>query len=350
MKALVTGGTGLVGANLVRELLAAGDEVVALVRETSDLRGLDGLKVHLRQGDVLDPASVRAAAEGCEVAYHAAAVFSYWGPTAEQLEKVAVDGTRNVLAVAKSVGVRRVVVTSSSVTLGSSTRTVPRDEACEFDDPDAPAYYRSKVEQERAAFELGEALGLEVCAACPAIVLGPHDYRLSPSNAILLRYLEDPLRITFPGGCNVVHARDVAQGHRLIALHGKPGQRYFLGSENLEWALLHRTIAELAGVAAPRMHATRTAALLTAMAQELGAAVTGRAPKTTRAEANTVGRFYWYRHDRAAALGYRPRPAREAIADALAWLVGCSPHVGRDLAAKLRPSPDVLRLREAFLD
>ncbi len=119
MKILVTGASGVIGANLVRELLADGHEVRAFVREKSDLRSLHGLEIQIVVGDVLEPDGLASAAEGCDLLFHAAAVFSYWSHAADELEKIAVEGTVNVVQTARRTGVRRVVLTSSSVVLGS---------------------------------------------------------------------------------------------------------------------------------------------------------------------------------------------------------------------------------------
>src|SRR5579859_5846865 len=304
MKALVSGANGFVGANLVRELLAAGHRVRAMARATSDLRGLDGLPIEVVYGDVLDMASFTEAAHGCEVLFHAAGVFAYWGVTDKELLRISVDGVRNAVDVAHAAGVRRMVLTSSSVVFGSSRKAFPRDEDCELRDPDPPAYVRAKATQEQVAFERARTLGVDLVAACPTMVVGPHDYRLVPSNAVIVRYLEDPFRATFPGGCNIVHAGDVARGHLILAERGERGGRYLLGSENWEWSLIHRTISELCGVAGPFMTATHTSAYLAAAAMELAAHFTGKPPASTRAQATMVGRYYWYQHAKAAALGY----------------------------------------------
>lgn len=342
MRALVTGASGFVGSNVVRELLAAGYEVRALVRPTSNLRALSGLPIEYATGDVLDSPSVRAAATGCDVLFHTAAVFSYWGHSEQQLFEVSVDGTRTVLDAASAAGVRRVVLTSSSVALGSSTRAVVRDESAQIaDDEPAPAYFHAKAAQERSAMDYAKKLGVELIAACPTIVVGAHDYRAVPSTAVILDYLKDALRVTFPGGCNVVHVGDVARGHVLLAQRGEPGQRYVLGSENLQWSLLHRMIGELAGVGGPKVNANRTTSLLTAVASEAISQLTGNRPLVTRAQSSTVGRFYWYSHAKAAALGYQPRPAREALMLALGWLLQ-SPHMTRTLRLGLRPTAEVV--------
>ena len=120
MIVLVTGANGLVGANLVRELLSAGHTVRAFVRPTSDRRSVKGLAVNLVFGDVLNRESLLAAAQGCDLLFHAAAAFTYWDQSSGDLMKLAVQGTRHVVEAAHDAGVRRVVLTSSSVVLGSS--------------------------------------------------------------------------------------------------------------------------------------------------------------------------------------------------------------------------------------
>jgi dihydroflavonol-4-reductase len=341
MKALVTGANGLVGSNLVRELSTQGHEVRGMVRRTSDLRSLAGLPVELVEGDVLDEGSLARAAAGCDVMFHTAAIFAYWGHRDAELERITVDGTRNAVAAARAASVRRVVLTSSSVVCGSNARPVERDETCGLDDRDPPFYYVAKARQEATARSLARRNGIELVAVCPTMSVGAHDYRLVPSNQVILRYLDDPFRVTFPGGCNIVHVQDVARGHVLAAEHGEPDGRYLLAGENLEWSLLHRIVAELCGVPAPALLATHTAAYLTACASEAAAWLTGRPPAATRAETKTLGRYYWYSHARASALGYAPRPARRALAEAIAWLLS-SPHVSATLRSRLRPAREVL--------
>lgn len=336
MKAIVTGANGLIGANLVRELLADGHEVRAFVRASSDLRGLDGLDVEIVTGDVLRRETLVDAARGCDVLFHAAAVFAYWGFNVAQMEEIAVVGARNAVEAASTAGVSRVVLTSSSVVLGSSRERKVRDERCEMMEENPPPYSKAKALQESAAFARAAELGVELVAVCPTMSIGAHDYRLGPSNAIICSYLADPFKITFPGGCNLVSVRDVARGHMLAAFRGHAGQRYVLGSENLEWTAIHEMISDLCGVPGPHFHANHTSSYLAATAQEIISFFTQTTPLTTREQAKMVGRFYWYSHKRATAeLGFKPRPAQRALAEAIAWLVQ-STHISPALRATLK--------------
>jgi dihydroflavonol-4-reductase len=349
MKALVTGANGLIGANLVRELIRRGDEVTGLVRAGSDVSGLAGVPIRLVVGDVLDPASLPAAVEGQGVVFHTAVAFSYWGHDPAQMARTATDGSLNVLAAAAEADVGRVVMTSSSVTLGASYAREVRDEdAMASDDPEESAYVLAKIAQERAAADAARRLGVPIVFACPTMSVGPFGAGLGPSNGLITSYLADPMRLTWAGGCNIAAVQDVAAGHILLAEHGAPGARYVLGGENLTWRQVHALVAELAGVAAPRAEASAVACYALAVAEEARARLTGHAPLATRAQARMVGRYYWYGHARAAALGYAPRPARAALCEALAWLVA-TPHVARETRAGLRLAREVHAARLARL-
>jgi dihydroflavonol-4-reductase len=319
MIALVTGANGLIGANLCRSLLKAGYEVRALVRKSSDLSEIGNLKLEIMYGDVLRPETLHAPTAGCDIVFHAASVFSYWGVTDADLEKTAVEGVSNVLVASRAAGVKRVVLTSSSVVFGSSTHTVVRSETSSPDTVSSSSYCLSKLRQQRRALELAGDLDLDLVIVNPCMTVGPHDAKLSPSNAVIIAYLADPFHTTFPGGCNIVAVQDVADGHLLAAEKGRRGECYLLGSENMEWSLIHRIVGELCGVPGPQLYANHTVSFLAAAAQEMWAQFTGTRPATTREQAKMVGQFYWYSHAKAQTeLGYAPGPARAAIAKAVA--------------------------------
>jgi dihydroflavonol-4-reductase len=343
VKVLVTGATGLVGANVVREAIAAGHEVRAMVRPTSDTRALP-FGIETVEGDVMDRASIARAVAACDGVVHCAARFRYHDVSAAELHDVAVEGTRNVIRAAATVGARRVVVTSSSVTCGYSTTQEVVDEHAPSRAGDREPYVESKIAQERVAFDEGAAAGIDVVVACPTITVGPYDTHLSPSNAIIITFLRDPLRLTYPGGCNVVAVADVARGHLLLLERGIAGTRYLLGSENLTWTELFRAIADRCGVSGPYLRAGHVGAYLAAATAEWIARITGEPPLTTRTQARMVGRYYWYSVARAMELGYAPRPAGVALAEAIAWLAA-SEHVSRELRTTMRLSREVYRAR-----
>ncbi len=339
MKIAVTGATGLLGGQVVRAALADGHEVTAIVRSTGPSQ-LDGLDVTQVRAGLENGQRLRSALRGVEGLVHCAAVYAFGAERAAEVARVNAGGTRFVIEAAAAAGVGRVVVTTSSVTCGSSESPSARDESAHLGQEPSPPYYASKVAQEEVALTTGVALGIPVVLALPTVVLGGPFGRLAPSNAIVLRYLLDATRSTYPGGCNVVDVRDAARGHLLLLQHGEDGQRYLLGGQDLTWRMLHTVVADLAGLPGPYAEVPAPVAWAASAAAEGWAKLIGGSPLSTREEAMTVGRYYWYSSARAASLGYTPRPAREALAASLAWLV-ISEHVPRFVREGLRLAPEV---------
>lgn len=345
MRALVTGASGLIGANLVRALLGRGHSVRAFARATSRLDAIAGLPTEIAHGDVLRPRDVERAARGCDVVFHTAGHFTYGTHDLPTLERTAVDGSLAVLHAAKRARVRRVVLTSSSVVFGYTTARAILDETVPIGaDLSEPPYVISKVDQDRLAAACAAEIGIELLLVCPTLSVGPFGTTLGPSNGLIVTYVSDPFHLTYTGGCNVVSAYDVGIGHVLVAERGTAGEHYLLGGENLEWVAMHSLIAELAGVPGPGMIANGTLCLLAATAEEFWARFRDRSPRTTREQARMVDRYYWYNHGKAARLGYAPRSARSALAEAIAWLAA-SPHVTREMRADMSLAREVYTAR-----
>lgn len=343
MKAVVTGATGLVGGQVVRALVAAGYDVRAALHRSGPSMS-DTQPVEWVRAPLMDPTRLVSALSGADVIVHCAALYAYGREHAAEVERVNVEGTSRVVTAAARAGVGRVVVTSSSVTCGSTPGPVACTESGRLGSGYAPAYFGSKVRQEEVALQTGADLGVEIVIACPTVVLGGPATRLVPSNAIIVRYLLDPTRSTYPGGCNLVSAADVGVGHVVLAEHGLPGERYLLGGDNLSWRGLHSLIADLAGLTGPYAELPTSWAYLASAAAEGWAGLTGGTALATREEALTVGRYHWYSSAKAAALGYRSGPTRFAVANALAWLV-VSPHVPRWVREGLRLADEVRAAR-----
>ena len=312
MRIAVTGATGLVGGQVVAAATAAGHDVLAVTRPDPDRPRTEvriaGHAIPAATATLADPAALRRALEGCDALVHCAAVYAFGEGRAAEVDRVNTDGTRAVLEAAAAAGISRAVVTSSSVTRGSSLLPRARSERDTLGAEPAPAYYASKVAQEDVALEAGRRLRLEVVLALPTVVLGGPFTRLAPSNAIVLRYLLDPTRSTFPGGCNVVDARDVGAGHVRLLERGVAGERYLLGGEDVSWRMLHTLVSDLAGLPGPFAELDAGSAWALSAAAEWWAGLRDEAPLTTREEATTVGRFYWYTSAKAA--GTRSRAAR----------------------------------------
>jgi dihydroflavonol-4-reductase len=319
-RAFVTGANGHIGASIVKELEGRGYEVSGLVRPGSDRRGLEGSALTIHEGDVLDAPSVARAMKGADVVFHCAASFALWARDPDEILRPALEGTRNVLEAAASAGVRRVVHTSSAAAVGASTsadRLLMEDDW--FDDPRVP-YYQAKTQSERLAVRLARERGIDLVTVCPTMVLGAGDYRLTPSQRVLLD-LVNGKGVTVDGGTNVVSAADVAVGHVLAAERGRPFERYILGGDNLSIVEIGGLLEALTGVRPKHLRLPRWAFKGIAAVMELGAGIRHRAPAMTRAAVDDVlGKYAWYDLTRARAeLGFEAAPAMLVIAEAIQW-------------------------------
>ncbi len=257
MKALVTGSTGFVGANLVEGLTAAGHEVRALHRSSSRLDALADLHYEPVIGDVLDRASLTQAMQGVDWVFHVAAVSDYWRQAGTAwLYRVNVGGTRTVLEAASAVGVRRVVFTSSAAALGAPLdgthwSSVPLlNETTGFNlHPTLSPYGHSKHLAEQVVREF-VIHGLDVVIVNPTVILGPRDLNLI-SGSLILATFRRQIPVIPPGGVNYIDVADVAAGHIAAAELGQPGERYILGAHNLTHCQAVKIIAQVVGVRPP---------------------------------------------------------------------------------------------------
>lgn len=251
-RVLVTGASGHLGANLVRQLLTGPDDVRVLVRQGSDNAAVDGLDVERHVGDIRHPDAVRPAVHGCRRVYHCAARISTVRGGERELYECNVLGTRNVLDAARAAEVQRVVVTGS---LGA-TGMLPgqaSDERVPFD-PFAPhtAYEHTKALVEHEALRAA-ADGLDVVVAASCAIVGPHDYKPSRMGSVLLRFAARALRGYVPGGFEFVTVRDIVAGHVLAMDKGRSGQKYLFGSGYLSMDDLMALFEAITGMPRPRL-------------------------------------------------------------------------------------------------
>jgi dihydroflavonol-4-reductase len=319
MKTLLTGATGLVGANLAHLLCEQGVRPRLLVRERSDRRGLRGLSYEEVLGDVLDADSLGAAMKGVERVYHVAGLVRFDPFIRQDISRINTQGTRNVLEAARSAGVRRVVVVSSVAAVGHGPLAEPATEESAYNYAGDNPYHDSKREAEQLALA-ASGPALEVLAGNPSFVLGPYDVR--PSTGELLLFVARGIVQVYPsGGINVVNAQDVARGLQLIMDKGRPGERYILGGENLTYREFLTLCAEEAGVSPPMLPVPD--AVVKAVGR-LGDVVGRLSPdlfkhvNTAFLQALPLPAY----HSSAKAmreLGYQPRPVRLGIREALRW-------------------------------
>lgn len=252
MRALVTGGTGFVGSNLVAALVNRGIDVRVLRRPTSSVAALEGVAFESCFGDVLDGADTLAAAmAGCSWVFHTAAISDYWRHRGHRrLYRINVEGTRNVLAAAMCAGVERFVLTSSLAALGIPHGGEELTEADHFNV--APRRFPYGYSKHLAECELRDAVdaGLAAVAVNPAVVIGPGDVNRTES-AMFVQAAQGRLRVAPPGGTNFVAVGDVVEGHIAAAERGRAGDRYILAGDNLSFRDAFATVRDITGHAGP---------------------------------------------------------------------------------------------------
>lgn len=321
MRALLTGGTGFVGAAVARALLREGWQVRALVRANSDRRNLKGLTVETTEGDLGDVASLERAAGGCEALFHVAADYRLGARNPQQLYQTNVEGTRNVLNAARAAHVRRVVYTSSVATIGIPSDGSSGNEATPVVLADMIGHYkRSKYLAEQVAREAAQA-GTSVVIVNPSTPVGPGDVKPTPTGQMVLDAAAGRMPAYVDTGLNIVHVDDVATGHLLALQHGRDGECYILGGENLTLRAILVEIALLVGRKPPSIRLPGAALLPVAYVAEAFAHLTGGSTRITVEGVRLARKRMFFSSDKAVReLGYRWRPPREAFADAVQWL------------------------------
>jgi len=322
---LVTGASGFVGSRLVRALVERGERVKGFVRAGSSLKQLEGLpedRFQLAFGDITAMHTVYRALSRCDRMYHVASNFKMWDSNPDNILKPAIEGTRATLEAAKKRKLSKVVVTSSTAALGSEPKPEPMDETHEFNLKDPETYIRSKHEAEQVAHEFA-AEGLPVVMVLPSGIVGPGDWKPTPTGASIVQYLKLSPAMRAPvteGGLNFVDVDDVVQGHMLAMDKGTVGERYVLGGDNVTFEQMFATLSALTGLAPP-MRIGQGWVSLAAALMELNANLGGGNPTVTRRMARDFAFSYVFVTSEKAEneLGYTHRPAREALARSVRW-------------------------------
>jgi dihydroflavonol-4-reductase len=318
LTAVVTGASGHVGANLVRELLARGDHVRALVHV--DTAALSGLDVQLVQGDIFEVATLRSAFKGADVVYHLAGHIDISGNRASRLADVNIGGTRNVVQACLDCRTRRLVHFSSIHAMVDSPAGAEADESTPLVSPSPRLTYdSSKAEGERIVRE-AVASGLDAVILSPTAIVGPHDYKPSHFGRVLLRLATGRLPVVVGGGFDWVDARDVVAAAVAAAVRATPGSKYVLSGH---WVSISRVAELICGVTGARRPVGAAPLSLARACAPLGEAVcylTGAEPVFTRYAVAALAQHRHVSHERATReLGYRPRPFEQTLVDTCRW-------------------------------
>jgi dihydroflavonol-4-reductase len=324
MTVVVTGASGHLGANLVRELLERGERVRALVR-SRDPEALLGLDVEQVEGDVEDRGSLEAAFDGAEIVYHLAAVISIVGDPDGTVERVNVEGTENVARAALARGVRRMVHTCSVHAFNMRPRDEPvseQTERCVCTPGVHNAYDRTKAEGERRVRALIEE-GLDAVIVHPTGVIGPWDFKPSRMGQVFLSLYRRKLPSLVDGGFDFVDVRDVIQGMIGAAEKGRTGESYLFSGSYRRVGELARMAEQVTGVRPPRFESPMWLARVGAPFMELAAKVTGAEPLYTAESLEALRANSRLDNTKARTeLGFAPRATQESVLDVYRWFAG----------------------------
>jgi dihydroflavonol-4-reductase len=320
MRALVTGATGFVGGAVARALVRGGTDVRVLARSKSDAQNLTGLSVERVEGDLLDPASLKAALSGCQQLYHVAAYYALWAKNPAIFYDVNVTGTRNVLAAARRAGIERIVYCSTigAIGLPAGGGLGTEDTPVSLDQM-AGHYKRSKYLAEQEALKFAKD-GLPIVIVNPSAPVGAGDVKPTPTGQVIVDFMKGRMPAYIETGMNIVDVDDVATGHLLAMEKGRQGERYILGCKNLMLKDVFDILSGLTGVNAPSLRLPRSLVLPLAHVNQWIASLTGRPPRIPLEGVKMAKYRMHYDCSKAIReLGIPQTPPEAALEKAVRW-------------------------------
>ncbi len=324
MKALVTGATGFIGSAVVRKLCEAGHEVRALVRASSVLENLKHLEVEQVTGDITSPETLANAVKGCDALFHLAADYRLWVPKPDEIYKINVDGTENIIRAALDAGIRRICYTSSVATLGLHDDGTPADEETPVSLDDMIGHYkRSKYLAEERVKAIIREENAPVVIVNPSTPIGPGDIKPTPTGKMVLDAARGKMPAYVDTGLNFVHVDDVANGHLLALEKGRVGRRYILGGTNLTLKELLNMIADITGRRPPLVKLPHSLVMPIAWFSEAWCRIAGSGEPLATVEGVKLARKIMFFTSKRAEqeLGYTHRPVEDALRDAINWFI-----------------------------
>jgi len=321
MRIFVTGATGFVGHHVARALAAEGAQLRLLVRKSSNLKNLEGLAGETHVGDLQEPESLRPALAGCDAVVHVAADYRLWIPDPRQMYRANVDGTRELLRMAREAKVPRVVYTSSVATMHFRSDGIVVNEDTPVSLKDMVGHYkRSKFMAEQEAIAAAQE-GQKVMILNPTTPIGPNDWKPTPTGRIFVDFLNRKFPAYVDTGLNLVDVGEVARAHVLALTRGLPGRRYILGGENLTLKQILDKMSAITGIPSPTVKIPFAVAATYAFFEELiTGKIRGREPRATLEEVR-MGRKKMFASSARAQqeLGFRILPVNPAMRAAIEW-------------------------------
>jgi dihydroflavonol-4-reductase len=326
MRLFVTGATGFVGSHVARLAAEQGAELRLLTRRTSKSENLPK-GAALVQGDLREPAKFASALRGCDALIHVAADYRLWVPDPAEMYKANVEGTRELLRLAREAGVRRVVYTSSVATMGFRKDASVVDEETPVSEADMIGHYkRSKWLAEQVAIEAARA-GQEVVILNPTTPVGAMDVKPTPTGRIIVDFLNKKFPAYVDTGLNLVDVDEIARMHLQALERGRGGprcgERYILGGENLTLKQILDKLATMTGLPSPTMKVPHGVAMAFAFFDEtVTGKLRGKEPRATVEAVRMGKKMMWASSAKAEReLGLQVLPVENALRDAVEWFV-----------------------------
>ena len=322
MKTLLTGATGFLGSAVLRQLVDDGQNVRVLARPNGARRNISGVKCEIVEGDLNDPESLKAAADGCDALYHVAADYRIWAPDPSELYRTNDQGTVALFRAAAEAGVARMIYTSSVATLGIHSDGTPSNEDTPVSRSDMVGHYkRSKFDAEESVKKLIRDDQLPIVIVNPSTPIGPRDVKPTPTGRIILQAAASRMPAFVDTGLNIVHVDDVAAGHLLAFRNGEVGERYILGGEDLSLREILADVAKVLGRKSPVISLPHAPLFPVAYLSEFIARLRGGAEPMLTVDGLRMSkkRMYFSSVKARDRLHYKTRPATEALRDAVEW-------------------------------
>jgi len=321
MKVLITGATGFVGHHVACALAAQGADLRMLVRKSSNLANLEGIPGDTFIGDLAEPESLRSGLAGCDAVVHVAADYRLWIRNPQSMYRANVDGTRELLRLAREARVKRFVYTSSVATMHFRRDGLVINEDTPVSLADMVGHYkRSKFQAEQEAIAAAQK-GQKVVILNPTTPIGPNDAKPTPTGRIFVDFLSRKFPAYVDTGLNLVDVAEVACTHVTAWTKGRFGRRYILGGENLTLKQILYKMSAITGIPSPTVKIPFFVAATYAFFEEWRTGrLRGREPRATLEEVR-MGRKKMFASSARAQqeLGFRILPVYPAMRAAIEW-------------------------------
>jgi len=320
MKVLVTGADGLLGSNIVRELINRNYKVKVFLEQGRITGTLKGLNVEKSFGDILNKASVRDASKGCDCIIHAVASTAIWPARSEITRKINIEGTLNVLEAARDNKIKRLVHVGTANSFGSGSKENPGTEKNPF------TAWKYKLDYIDSKYKIQQILlretgkgNPETVIVNPTFMLGPYDSKPSSGQFLLALYRKQVPGYT-KGGRNFLFVKDAATAVVNALTKGRPGECYILAGTNLTYKEFNKVLEKTFGIKPPKIRFPKPVILAYGVISEISGKVFGFEPKVSRAVARISNGLHFYCAEKAIRELELPQiPVEEAVKEAMDW-------------------------------